>query len=546
MKNKFKALNGFVLAIILSTFLVACSSCGEECITTTPDSDAKENVDIIADYHSKHFPSKLVQKSEDSHAIYVDFSSGITKEALKKRSNLLLFKSLLSDFADQPDRKYFEVSEGEVTDVSSQTKKMSYFTKTGHKKSANEYKQNAPIDKAINLIVERDNVSILVTDGELASKDGLEEETWASDALKIWMNKGHKLSIVYSDFKEGDLNKHMYFMFFIPNNSQSSLLKDYIRNLKEDGIIPKVLNFSTNTQNLFERQYPDNQTPGSRKYLEYYTTVVDQYRVDDIAMEYIDMTNAEFSFGDNGLVNLLRDMGNDDGKPENYALFDKLYFQFNKLENYKVNSLNIVVHDISKDISNYKRNFLAREVQPIHNLYCCGERAGQDSLSENNKLTFKYVPIVDNAEAYDTSNVDQSDKANGFISILKQEFMYSIKDFNEDKGIQDFLLIDTEAGKSSEINDDEGKYEVIIRFDPKLNSLTNGLNTTCDNLFRIDVKINVTSVTPNKQALTWNKKNGDVDETLYKSLKNILNNKDVKPDGVVYSYYVKLGKFNDQ
>jgi len=51
----------------------------------------------------------------------------------------------------------------------------------------------------------------------------------------------------------------------------------------------------------------------------------------------------------------------------------------------------------------------------------------------------------------------------------------------------------------------------------------------------------------NKEALTWNKIDGSgTDDALYRSLKNIMKKENVKPNGVVYSYYVKLGKFNDQ
>jgi len=221
------------------------------------------------------------------------------------------------------------------------------------------------------------------------------------------------------------------------------------------------------------------------------------------------------------------------------------YFEFSSLSNYKVNSVDIVVHSIYEDFRNYKRNILARNNLPVLEQKFNGV---DDSLNNSNFLVFKGMAEIDGEFPYDTSNVTVNDKTDGFISILKNEFKFNKTKFiSSDKGIQDFLFIDKTAGEISEINQD-GKYEIIIKLDPKLNEDNAFLNNSRNNLFRIDVILDdVVTNDINKEALTWNKIDGSgTDDALYRSLKNIMKKENVKPNGVVYSYYVKLGKFNDQ
>ena len=139
------------------------------------------------------------------------------------------------------------------------------------------------------------------------------------------------------------------------------------------------------------------------------------------------------------------------------------------------------------------------------------------------------------------------DTVDSFASILIPEFKYNQRAFSmSDKGILDFLELDTDAGWNNEQN--EGLYEVLVSFSPKLNDANPNLNQTRENLFRVDIVLEDAALnqnTLNKEALTWLRMDDKgLDEALYISLKNILEDKNNKPSGVVYSYYIKLGPFN--
>jgi hypothetical protein len=546
MNTKLTGGIGAVCLIIITFLINGCCTSG----TDYPDyaSDEEEiDVDRIEAYHQKHFPVSSVDEPKDNPAIYVDFSDGITKYSLSDKNNEDIYKMLFKVAAVDQSVEYFELSNDQLITYNG-GEHMAYFTGDGFNDENGVLKMGAPIDKAINAIVESDNVGVLVTDGELYNKETgkVSENTWASQAFEKWMNKGHELVVVYTDFVEQNngktFNKHMYVMFFIPNE-KNELLESYLKELEDEGFQYKELSFSTNTDNLYTREYPNAQLPGASKYLEYFGDPAGYYRSESSAMEFIDMTPADFHCEEDGLVYYLRDVGNENtGKPQNYPIFEKLYFSFSTLPNYEVKDLKIVIHDVYDDFKNYKRNILALENLPVL------EKAidGTDSLNDANYLVFNGMPTVDSEEPYDTSNVTVDGIADRFSPILKDIFKFNMTDFKtSDKGVMDFIYLDQSAGKVSEINKD-GKYEIILKLSDKLNADNSFVNTSKENLFRIDIVLENVEPTPiDKEALTWKRiDDGEVDDALYRSLKNIMKKEDVKPHGVVYSYYVKLAPFN--
>ena len=132
--------------------------------------------------------------------------------------------------------------------------------------------------------------------------------------------------------------------------------------------------------------------------------------------------------------------------------------------------------------------------------------------------------------------------------MLNESFAYSKVEFNpSDKGVLDFLLLDTTAGLVNVVNDAD-KYEVVLKFDAKLKPDNKWLNGERDNLFRIDFVLdNVTPKLLDKTALTWKRlMDGATDRALYQSLRTVLDEDEVKPSGVLYSYYLKFGPFGQE
>ena len=543
-----------IIIPVLLILTIIISGCGSDNYYDFPNysSDELKEDSVIEEYYIKHFPVNIKNESNDDVRIYIDLSSGITESSFSVENNKELVRNILGQMTNVKNVDYFELRDDSIKKYygNEYTK---YFTYSAFHENG-KYKDpgGAPIDKALEQIVDNDDVGILVTDGELINRktNEVSEEYWASESFRKWFNKGHEIVFVYSDFedetnKQGlPFKKHMYLMFFIPNNDKE-ILNNYLESIQVLSF--KTLNFSTNTSNLYRRDYQNDALPGMSKYIEYFESPSSYKKSEIFPYEFIDITDAEFSlFQESGLVYFLRDLGDENtGKPMSYPILEKLYFNFSSLPNYKVENLKIVVHDVYDDFKNYKRNILARKYLPEVEKSL---ETGQDSLNDANYMVFKGMPTVDDEEPYDTSKVTVLDTVNNYVSILKPDFKFNKKVFDySDKGISDFLELDQSAGKVSEINED-GEYEVVIKFSKKLNENNPNLNTLRNNLFRIDIVMEDVSLKElDKNALTWQimigNRKGKKDVTLYSSLKSIMNTDGVKPSGVIYSFFLKTGPF---
>ena len=545
---------GFVsTSVIVALCFIGCGGDGgsDECPALSVE-DVVET-EVIEQYHASFFPTENSSSPSNNPAVYVDFSDGITQACLADDNNKAVYEKFLYAIADDVEVEYFELSNDSLIPYSD-SDKFAYFAGKGHIDADGKPKIGAPIDDAINQIVERDNVSVLITDGELydRSKGEIVTGPWASEAFASWFSKGHELFIIYTDFEDTtnktgpSFRKHMYIMFFVPKGLVD-IRDKVVARLDEADLTYQKLSYSTTLGNMYERDYPNSNLPGAEKYIEFFSELDNYYRSDAKAFEFLDMASAGFNFSDEGLIYYLRDAGDENGVKKNFPLLDHLKFDFkNKLPNYQDLKLKLVVHDVYEDFYQWKKNGLARQNPPK----VTKSIDGGDTLDpETNHLIFDpCMSTVDDMEPYDVLDKNMPDTVNSFASLLKSEFKYSQNSFNtEDKGIRDFLDLDTEAGWDNVTN--EGLYEVVVSFSSKLNEANPYLNTTEPNLFRIDVVLDDASLNQeelNKEALTWVQMTdeGKVDQALYMSLKNVLEKN--KPSGVLYSYYLKCGAFNNQ
>ena len=550
MKNRF--LNLILLTAFIT--LISCSSCtsGSECgniATTENDTTTKVFSKIIEKYNSLNLGEEKNELSSVNE-IYVDLSDGLTKYALSKKNNVNLFKSFLTSISNENDlNRYFELSQDSIIPYFNNSP-IQYFLQTGHRTEKGDLKQGAPLDLAINRISNSNNISILVTDGELydSKLKMISQEMWASEALTTWFKKGNKLSIIYSDFTENNngntYNKHMYIMFFVPKNYDGKILNNFMSDLNLDSsVLFKKLDFLTDVNGLWERKYPDSQTPGTTRYIE---TGFDPNPISffsENSFEYINLTSGEINPESEGsIVNVLRDLGDDNGRPKNYPLLEKLFFNFNNIPNYDVQKIKLKVSNITSDFKDFKRNYFAQENLPI----ILKTADGKDSLNLDNYLEFNTcMTTIDGEIAYDLNNKTQNDTINKFSNMLFENFSYPIS-YSKPVLINDFVIIDETAGKVNEINDENSEYEIVIKFDKSFSSQTNGFNNEENNLIRIDVIIDEVNLKPiDKKALTWNKISEDgLDETLYRSLTNTLKNS-APVEKILYTYYIEFGPFNN-
>jgi len=552
--TKLKSLRRLIFAplclLFLSINFIGCdpeSECPNETVILTGDVDINhpDFSDIIEGYNAKYISASKASNNKNKTDVFVDLSDGITKFALADQNNKNLLEQFFFAVQNEDNLAYYELSDDSVIKYND-TQALSYFTNTGHKNANGKLKQGAPIDKAFNIIAGDDNLGIVITDGELYDTQAkqVSMNPWASDALKQWFGKNGSLEIIYTDFSESNsgqnFNKHMYLMVFIPNSYNG----DFIASLKEDltssGVLYKSDTYSTNVSGLYNRDlYPDAQTPGTLQLNTYGDT---EGYFSDNNFEYINVTNiAEFNTTDEGIVYYLRDVGDENGKPFNYPIVEKLFVDLEAINNYNVGEVKINVSNVTEDFNRFKRNYYALKNMPR----ISKDETGKDSLTDNNHLIFDECSLVDidGNYPYDTFEKVLENTKDNYSEMLNPDYAFTSP--KADSKLNDFIFIDNEAGMNNQANDQ--KFETVLKFDEKFDEDTKGFYSDKNNIVKVDIIVEQGDFelkTINRQSLTWDKiDRSGVDQTLFISLRNVLNNN--KPNSILYTYYIELGAFNN-
>lgn len=540
-------LNIFNISIL--SILVSCGGGGADCgdidttATTPGTSDFK---DIIEKFNSSFLETKSESEYKNNTNVYVDLSDGITKYALGDSNNKKLLEQFFFTVQNEENLNYFELSDDQVIPYEG-SQALSYFISKGHYDDNGRLKMGAPIDQAFNQIAAKNELGIVITDGELYDTVAQEVSMnpWASDAFKSWFSTGGKLNIIYTDFSERNggktYKKHMYVIIFIPKDYDGNLIKGLNTDFDDNGVNFKSMEFNTDVSNLYNRDYPDAQTPGTLTFNEEFSNAAGYFSESNF--EYINLSEeSDFNTYDDGVVYYLRDLGDQNGNKKNRPLVEKLFLDLESIENYSVDNVKIKISNVSDDFIRFKRNYYAKLNQPEILL----AESGKDSLSEQNFLVFDdCFTLIDGIEPYDIYDKVKSDTSDEFIKMLNSEFTYNESDLNS-KDVKDFLFLDQEAGTNNEKN--LQNFEVVLKFDKKFNEDNLGFSSDQNNIIKVDVLVEkddftLKNNTVDKRALTWDKiDDSGVDQTLYTSLLNVLKNN--KPNSTIYTYYIEFGPFN--
>lgn len=540
-------LNIFNISIL--SILVSCGGGGADCgdiDTTAVTPGSSDFEDIIEKFNSSFLETKSESEYAENTNVYVDLSDGITKYALGDSNNKKLLEQFFFTVQNEENLSYFELSDDQVIPYEG-TQALSYFISKGHYDENGKLKMGAPIDQAFNQIASKNELGIVVTDGELYDTVAQEVSMnpWASDAFKSWFSTGGKLNIIYTDFSERNggktYNKHMYVIIFIPKEYDGNLIKSLNSDFDSNGINFKSMEFNTDVSNLYNRDYPDAQTPGTLTFNAEFSNAAGYFS--ETNFEYINLSEeSDFNTYEDGVVYYLRDLGDENGNKRNRPLVEKLFLDLESIENYSVDNVKINISNVSDDFIRFKRNYYAKLNQPEILL----AESGKDSLSEENFLVFDdCFTLIDGIEPYDIYDKVKSDTSDEFIKMLNSEFTYNESDLNS-KDIKDFLFLDQEAGSNNEKN--LQNFEVVLKFDQKFNEDNLGFSSDQNNIIKVDVLVEkddftLKNNTVDRRALTWDKiDDSGVDQTLYTSLLNVLKNN--KPNSTIYTYYIEFGPFN--
>ena len=546
IKYLYKVLLAFCLLLVV----ISCegdNGCTNETVISTQDVDMNhpDFLEIIEGYNATYNNTSKASNNQIKTNVFVDLSDGITKFALKDQNNKKLLEQFFFGVQNEDNLSYYELSSDSVIKYSD-TQALSYFTNTGHKDTNGNLKQGAPIDKAFNIIAADDDLGIVITDGELYDSKAkqVSMNPWASDALKQWFGKNGSLEIIYTDFSESNsgqtFNKHMYLMVFIPNNYSGNFISSLKKDLTSSGVQFKSDTYSTNVSDLYDRDsYPNAQTPGTIQLNTYGDT--EGYFSDD-NFEYINLTNiAEFNTSNDGIVYYLRDVGDENGKPFNFPIVEKLFIDLEAITNYDVKEVKINVSNVTEDFNRFKRNYYALKNKPK----ISKDETGKDMLTEDNYLIFDECSLVDidGDYPYDTFQKVLKDTKEDYLNVLKANYNFELP--KADNRLNDFIFIDNDAGMNNQAN--KQKFETVLKFDLKFDEDTKGFYAEKNNIIKVDVIVeredfNLKPI--NRKSLTWDKidRSGS-DQTLFISLRNVLNNN--KPNSILYTYYIELGQFNN-
>lgn len=439
-------------------------------------------------------------------ALYIDFSSGINKAF-----NDPTIKSMMSACFNTVLAQQFEVYKLGSNKIS--LLNVANTTELGQQVSDPKQYADiwAPLQATVEKIVAGNSDALLITDFEEWQKN---IEVTNTAFLKIpfskWLEKGNAVHFFIADYKEGKVNKHLYFTIFSCGHPDAGSMISKL----ESKLVPSTIRFDlSNNSYQLSTGYPSEKSGG---------IFYDESAKSDKAKNILDLKEGYV----NGLKNgnnyefypLGLDWKNIDQLHSTYAgqnqfndFFRKLFIDLSNEDSYTFGNFSVKVSDITTDFENFAKTEEAKKHQP--------------KLTKGSNGEAKFSDQEKDAIALECYNPDGK---------LKAQWIYKTQassPLNEVFTLNQTLFTNTRASNPKHI-------EFGVAFDPKF-SVTNIHNP--DGLVKVDILSN--TAIPNLQGtkmakFEWINTKNIPNTALAESIKNTLQ--ELKPvDKVVYSYYIK-------
>lgn len=466
-------------------------------------------------YQSVTFPN-LANEKVGNPSLYIDFSSGINKAFIEPTNKDLISKVYNALMSDQLD--VYKLG-SKIVEQIPDANPLSIGQMLNN---ASEYKDiYAPITKAVDSIVAKNNDACLITDYEEYDLNSTKADEITQTAfLKIpfsnWLAKGNTIHFFVSNFNENGVEKHLYFTIFnCGNPSKSSMI------LKVENILSKLHRFDlSNKSYKLSQEYETEKTGG----IFYDATAKSEKKKNllDLNKEtYINglQNNNNFEFYQFGLDWATIGQLHDEYQKENLFkdFFRKLFIDLSNEDAYSIEDIDVKVYDVSEDFENFAKCNEVLKHKPKLEKGSNGEDKFSDTEKDNIALS-----------CYDTKGK------------IKDDWVYKSK---PNKPVAEIFSLNKELFKNTKTNDKK-KVELAVSFDSKFNV------KKIDNpkgLIRVDIIISNTTANvsnPNLDLFKWfsavplNK--GKLNTALVESIKNTLTDEKVKPvNKTIYSYYIK-------
>jgi hypothetical protein len=494
----------------LLILLAACNN-GKKTPSADPFADVKFNPydqelgKRIEAYHQTIAPNNANSKSGNP-ALYIDFSSGINKAfaepGIKEMMNTC-FNTVLAQKFD-----VYKLGSNQITLLN-----IANTTELGQQVSDPAQYGDiwAPIQSAVEKIVAGNNDALLITDFEEWQKN---IEVTRTAFLKIpfskWLEKGNTIHFFIADYKEGTVDKHLYFTVFnCGNPNESSMISKL-----ESKLGPLTTRFDlSNKSYKLRTDYPGEKSGG---------VFYDPSGKNDNAKNVLDLKDSyvnglkkgnHFEFYPLGV-----DWGNIAKLHASYAsqhqfndFFRKLYIDLSNEDSYSFGDFEVKVSDVSTDFENFAKTEEAKKHQPKLTKGTDGEAKFADQETDEIALA-----------CYDT---DGKIKTQWIYKSAPAAPVNEVFTFNKS------LFNNTKTSDTKNV-------ELGVSFDPRFN-LKNIQNP--EGLLKVDLLLN--TATPNlagekRSKFQWVNAKGTANTALYESVKNTLQ--ELKPaHKIIYSYYIK-------
>jgi hypothetical protein len=459
----------------------------------------------IEAYQHHIVPNNANSKSGNP-ALYIDFSSGINKAFADPHIKEMMtncFNTVLSqkfDVYKLGSNKIIPLNVANTTELGQQVSNPAQYADIW-----------APIQTAVEKIVNDNNDALLITDFEEWQKN---IEVTNTAFLKIpfskWLEKGNTIHFFIADYKEGKVEKHLYFTVFNAGNPNESSMISKL----ESKLGPLTTRFDLSDKSYKLRTaYPGEQSGG-----EFY----DPSGKSDIAKNVLDLKTNYINGLKNGNHFEFYPLGVDwktiaqlhttyASQKQFNDFFRKLYIDLSNDDSYTFGDFDVKVSDVTSDFENFSRTDEAKKHKP--------------KLAKGSNGEAKFADNQTDAVALACYGTDGN---------LKEQWSYKPKPAIP---LNEVFTLNQPLFKNTRTTDHKNA-EFGVSFAPafKLKNIQNP-----EGIVKVDIVLN--TATPNLanaklSKFQWVNSHQVPNIALYESIKNTLQ--ELKPaHKIIYSYYIK-------
>ena len=377
----------------------------------------------------------------------------------------------------------------------------------------------APIEKTLLKIIKDNCSALLVTDfEEYTPGHSIYQQAYATQYFEEWLKRGKDITFFVTDYKEGNLDKHLYYTVF--DDERHLLLKEI-----EDALKGKPKNYKRFTLSMHNYIIQPMAGGTSGAYAgpciggTYHDEKGDDIVTgsvengDDNSFNMFHGYRAElYTFGESWESIVANAKGQQEVEiPIQYRfrhLFQNLYGDFSNADSYHIKGLTVRMSDIGQDFELFTNWLTAIRHKPTITVV-----EGETQVD---------IPS-ESSEFYDENGK------------LRQEYDY-IKNGGRIGDIQGVVVFDQDLFNQTFNASNGRKVELAVNLNPLFNGIIAG-NEEPSGLYRIDIIVD--NAEPNLGAqidelFSWTGNN-----CLSSAIRNVLQH--CNPQGTpVYSYFIRM------